>query len=225
MTIVLFAFQPTNFTTNSFGSLLKSIAVLPFQNLSVDPSRSSCRRDHREYSRMAQIKDCESRTKFLHFVQGSKRDLRSVGTKLNVTTSLKERCDAQVSIRITATHRCVSGYQLWSERYDRVLEDIFNVQDEIALAIVDALKLNSLAMRKKQSLGDTRTTPKSMSFLKKVVTTPKIYSRRVDSCGRVLREVIEKNPDHAPAHAGKAASLGCLLVFRIVSRRRGRSVI
>src|SRR5205085_6263020 len=70
-------------------------------------------------------------------------DLRIIGAKLNVTTVLEGSVRrAGDRVRITAQlSDTQNGYQLWSERYDRELKDIFDVQDEIAKAIADRLRV------------------------------------------------------------------------------------
>ena len=76
--------------------------------------------------------------------KGRNEDLRSVGTKLGVTTILEGTLRRSGNrLRITAQLiDAGSGYQLWSERYDRVMEDIFTVQDEIARTIAERLRLS-----------------------------------------------------------------------------------
>ena len=75
--------------------------------------------------------------------KGKNVELRSVGEQLNVATVLQGSVrKARNRLRITAQLMAVAdGYQLWSERYDRELEDVFAVQDEIASAIAERLQL------------------------------------------------------------------------------------
>jgi TolB-like protein/lipoprotein NlpI len=75
--------------------------------------------------------------------KGKTVDIREVGEKLGVSTVL-EGSVRKIGNRIRITAELVSvenGYHLWSETYDRQLEDVFAIQDEIARAIVDALKV------------------------------------------------------------------------------------
>src|SRR6185503_18702031 len=75
-------------------------------------------------------------------LRGQTHDLRTVGQKLNVQSVLEGSVRrAGDRVRITTQLSDVEqGRQLWSERFDRELKDIFEVQDEIARAIVDRLK-------------------------------------------------------------------------------------
>src|SRR5204863_9484337 len=71
--------------------------------------------------------------------KGKGIDVREIGKKLNVATVLEGSVRKSGDrLRISAQLiNIADGYQLWSERYDRQLEDIFDIQDEISLAIVD----------------------------------------------------------------------------------------
>ena len=205
--------------TNSHGSLLKSIAVLPFQNLSVDPEQEFFADGITEeiLNALAQIKELRVAGRSSSFsFKGRNEDLRLVGAKLNVTSILEGTLRRSGDrLRITAQLiDAVSGYQLWSERYDRVLEDIFNVQDEIALAIVDALKLKLFGDAKEAVVRRyTDDAEVHELFLKGRYYSYKYTAEGWTRAVEFFEKVIEKNPDHAPAHAGKAASLGCLWFF------------
>jgi serine/threonine-protein kinase len=75
--------------------------------------------------------------------KGKNDDLRTIGHKLKVSTVLEGSVRrAGDRVRITVQLSDVrDGYQLWSERYDRQLQDIFDVQDEIARAVAERLKV------------------------------------------------------------------------------------
>ena len=76
--------------------------------------------------------------------KGKNEDVRQIGNKLGVTTVLEGSVRrAGKRIRITAQLiNTADGYHIWSENYDSDLEDIFQVQDEISLKIVNRLKEN-----------------------------------------------------------------------------------
>src|SRR4029434_3787786 len=76
--------------------------------------------------------------------KGRNEDLRSVGAKLNVANIL-EGTLRRSGNRLRVTAQLIdagNGYQLWSERYDRVMEDVFAVQDEIAATIAGRLQVS-----------------------------------------------------------------------------------
>jgi serine/threonine protein kinase len=123
-----------------------SIAVLPFADMS--PGK-----DHEYFSdglseeiinALAHIPGLQvtARTSAFAF-RGKEQDIRKVAEALDVRTILEGSVRrAGNRIRVTAQLiNAVDGYHLWSERYDRELADVFAVQDEIATAIVGALKL------------------------------------------------------------------------------------
>jgi TolB-like protein/Flp pilus assembly protein TadD/predicted Ser/Thr protein kinase len=129
------------------SSTIKTIAVLPFQNLSGDPEQEYFADGITEeiLNALAQIRGLRvaGRSSAFSF-KGRNEDLRSVGAKLNVGTILEGTLRrAGDRLRITAQLIDVAnGYQIWSERYDRVIADVFTVQDEIATTIAGRLQLS-----------------------------------------------------------------------------------
>lgn len=124
-----------------------SVAVLPFTNLSADPENEFFADGITEeiINALTQIENLHvaARTSAFSF-KGKHLDLRIVGERLNVKTVLEGSVRrAGNRIRIMAQLINVAdGYHLWSERYDRELKDIFEVQDDISLAIADRLKVS-----------------------------------------------------------------------------------
>jgi len=126
-----------------------SVAVLPFRNMSPDREAEYFSDGvteeiinaltHIEALRVA------ARTSSFAF-KGRDTDVRRIGQELGVKTVLEGSVrQAGQRLRITAQLIDVgSGYHLWSERYDRELQDVFAVQDEIARAIAGALKVRLL---------------------------------------------------------------------------------
>ena len=127
------------------ASVEASIAVLPFTNISADPENEFFAEGITEevINALTQIKELRvaARTSALTF-KGMHVDRRIVGERFNVKTVLKGSVrKAGSRVRIMAQLINVAdGYHLWSERYDRELKDIFEVQDEIARAIASRLR-------------------------------------------------------------------------------------
>ena len=127
-----------------------SIAVLPFRNMSADPEQEYfCEGLAEELiDALARLEDLRvvARTSAFHF-KGQSPDLREVGQKLNVKTVLEGSVrKAGNRLRINAQLiNADDGYHLWSERYDRDIDDVFAVQDEIARSVVEKLKLKLLS--------------------------------------------------------------------------------
>jgi serine/threonine-protein kinase len=126
--------------------LLPSIAVLPFANMSPDPENQYFGDGLTEelINAFAQIEGLRvaARTSTFRF-RGEGVDIREIGEKLNVGTLLEGSVrKAGNRLRVTAQLINVAdGYHLWSKRFDREMHDIFDIQDEIARAIVDQLKV------------------------------------------------------------------------------------
>jgi TolB-like protein/Tfp pilus assembly protein PilF len=125
----------------------KSIAVLPFVNMSNDPDQEFFSDGISEelLNALAKIRDLRvaARTSSFAF-KGKNQDITKIGEQLKVSTVLEGSVrKAGTRVRITAQLINVEdGYHLWSETYDRELIDIFAIQDEIASAIVSALKVH-----------------------------------------------------------------------------------
>ena len=128
------------------SSARKAIAVLPLANMSADPENEYFSDGMTEeiINALAKVPGMQvaSRTSSFAF-KGKEVDVRQIGEKLGVSSVL-EGSVRKVGNRVRITAQLINvadGYHLWSETYDRQLEDVFAIQDEISRAIVDALKL------------------------------------------------------------------------------------
>ena len=123
-----------------------AIAVLPFANLTTDPDQEYfCDGMADELiSALARVKGLAvvSRTSAFQF-KGSRADVREIGERLDVQTVLEGSVrKAGDRLRIAAQLVNVAdGYQLWSERFDRTVNDVFAIQDEIARSITESLRV------------------------------------------------------------------------------------
>ncbi|MCU0973695.1 MAG: TIR domain-containing protein, partial [Burkholderiales bacterium] len=125
----------------------KAIAVLPLANMSADPENEYFSDGMTEeiINALSKVPGIHVASRSSCFAFKGRKDVnvRQIGEKLGVTTLL-EGSVRKVGNRIRIAAQLVNvdnGYQLWSETYDRQLEDIFAVQDDISRSIVDALKL------------------------------------------------------------------------------------
>ena len=138
-------FSADPFSADPF-SAEKSIAVLPFANMSSDPEQEYFSDGLAEelLNRLAQRDDLRvaARTSAFQF-RGKNLDVSDIGKQLNVETVLEGSVRKSGNrLRITAQLINVKdGFHLWSETYERELTDIFVIQDEIAAAIAGALEL------------------------------------------------------------------------------------
>ena len=127
----------------------RSIAVLPFTSISADEENEFFSEGLSEelLNLLARIPELRvaARTSAFSF-RGTDADIEEIATKLNVAHVLEGSVRKSGSaIRITAQLiNASNGYQLWSSSWDRNLTDVFAIQDEIAAAVVDALKVTIL---------------------------------------------------------------------------------
>ena len=124
----------------------QSIAVLPFVDMSPDKDQEYFSDGISEelLNQLTKIRDLHvaGRTSSFYF-KGRDEDLRVIGEKLNVAHVLEGSVrKAGNRVRVTAQLiKAADGYHLWSESYDRELDDIFAIQDDIAHAVTDALSI------------------------------------------------------------------------------------
>ncbi len=136
---------PTTRTSAATATPDKSIAVLPFVNLSGDPKNEYLSDGITEeiLNALAQIPQLKvaARTSAFAF-KGRAADLRAVGETLGVATVLEGSVqNAGDQVRINAQLvDARSGFQLWSAKYDRKLTSVFAIEDEISHAIADRLR-------------------------------------------------------------------------------------
>jgi serine/threonine protein kinase/tetratricopeptide (TPR) repeat protein len=124
----------------------KTIAVLPFTNLSGDKENEYFSDGLTEeiISALTGLPGLRVTARTSAFaLRGRNLDIREIGAKLNVEHVLEGSVRSSGNrVRVTAqVVNAADGYQLWSERYDREMRDVLDIQDEISRAIVDTLRL------------------------------------------------------------------------------------
>jgi len=187
-----------------------SVAVLPFANLSADPEQEYfCDGMAEEIiNALAQVTGLRvvARTSAFAF-KGQAADIREIGAKLDVRTVLEGSVrKAGDRLRITAQLINVTdGYHLWSERFDRRLEDVFEIQDEISLAIVEKLEVKLLG--KEQEAVVKRHTENLDAYNAYLQAwfhwnelTPEAYQRSREC----FEEAARIDPEYARAYSGLA---------------------
>jgi adenylate cyclase len=128
---------------------MSSIAVLPFANLTADPENEYfCDGLAEELlNALTRITDLRvvARTSAFSF-KHQQLDVREIGRRLNAATVLEgsvQRTGNQLRI-LTRLINAADGYHLWSERFDREMGNVFAIQDEIAAAIIEKLRIKLL---------------------------------------------------------------------------------
>jgi serine/threonine-protein kinase len=192
----------------TFPKTEKSIAVLPFTNMSADPEQEYfCDGMAEEIiNALTHIKDLRvvARTSAFSF-KGKDIGIKEIGRKLQVDKVLEGSMrKAGNRIRITAQLINVEdGYHLWSERYDRELEDVFAIQDEITLAIVDNLKVMLLGEEKEKLVKRYSENLEAYNLCMKARYLKNKWSKEnLERSVEYYNNVIEKHPTYAPAYSG-----------------------
>ena len=139
-------FRPAGSGANSSSSNHTSIAVLPFADMSPgkDEEYFSDGLSEQLINDLAKVSGLKvvGRSSAFQF-RGKNEDLREVGRKLGVANILEGSVRREGNhVRITAElTKAGDGFQLWSQTYDREMKDIFTVEDDIARAATEALRL------------------------------------------------------------------------------------
>ena len=189
-----------------------SIAVLPFANMSSDPEQEYFSDGISEeiINMLSQVPGLKvaGRTSSFSF-KGKNQDLRLIGEQLSVNHILEGSVrKAGNKLRITAQLiKVADGYHLYSEKFDRELEDIFDIQDEISLAILNAIKIKLFEDEKEAVLRRyTNNTEAYQLYLQGRFYSAKwAGSDRYKKTIECYNESIKKEPDYVLAYTGLAA--------------------
>jgi TolB-like protein/tetratricopeptide (TPR) repeat protein len=200
--------QSWNDAVDSSISQEKSIAVLPFKDLSAGPERDYLGEGIAEeiltaLSKVDNLRVAARRSSF--WFKDRDAELGEVASKLNVEHVVEGsiRRDGN-RIRVTAElTECCQGFTLWSETFEREFQGIFALQDEITCAIVDALKLK---------LKITPTTPRAHSmeaydlYLRGLFLSDKSTEEALRKSLQLFEQALDKDPRFARAWTGIAKS-------------------
>jgi adenylate cyclase len=186
----------------------KSIAVLPFVNMSSDKENEYFVDGLTEeiLNRLAQISALRvpGRTSSFAF-KGKNTDLRQIGTELGVAHVLEGSVrKSEGRLRITSQLiRTADGFHLWSQTFDRKLDDIFAIQEEIARSIADAL---STPLGLTESVNPQRQT-KDMEAYDKFLQARSLLAQRNPENLRRAIELLTATVDRDPGFASGWAAL------------------
>jgi len=190
----------------------QSIAVLPFENMSAEAGNDYFADGMAEdiINALAQLPDLRvvARASAFSF-KGRTADLQEIGEKLHVRYVL-EGSVRRAGDRLRITAQLVSvhdGFQLWSERYDRRMDDVFAIQDEIATTIAAKLQV-TLAGGDGASLVKPKTANLEAydAYLKGTAAMRRRGSGLLEAIA-CFREAIALDPNYAPALAGLTDAL------------------
>jgi serine/threonine-protein kinase len=195
-------------TENKSVTAPKAIAVLPFANMSADPENEYFSDGMTEeiINALSKVQGIHVASRSSSFAFKGKRDVdvRQVGEKLGVTSVL-EGSVRKIGNRIRIAAQLVNvdnGYQLWSETYDRQLEDVFAVQDEISRSIVDALKLQLSG--EDHIVAPTKNLDAYTTYLKGRFHFNKFTEPALRKSLELFQNALLQDPSFARAYAGIA---------------------
>ena len=215
----------------------KSIAALPFLNLWSDPEQEYFSDGISEelLNVLAQIPQLRvaARTSSFQF-KGDNRDISEIAELLKVHHVLEGSVrKAGSRLRITAQLiEADNGYHLWSETYDRELEDVFAIQDEISRAIAEALRAE-LALDDQPMVAGTSNKPAYEAFLKGRALLNQRGNPAITAGVRELEKSVRLDPTYAPARAQLAIGIALLartsysygdLPISVVNLRAGKQI-
>jgi TolB-like protein len=186
----------------------KSIAVLPFIDISPDKDQDYfCDGITEEIiNALSHVESFKviARTSAFAF-KGRQLDIREIGRLLNVEILLEGSIrKAGNQLRITAQLiKVADGSHIWSERFDREMKDVFAIQDEISLAILDNLKVELLDEQKvmfaKRHSGNIEAYN---LYLKGTYHYQTLTAEGLKKASEYFEKALHKNPDYALAYVG-----------------------
>jgi TolB-like protein/Tfp pilus assembly protein PilF len=201
-------------------SAAKSVAVLPFANMSNDPDNEYFADGMAEeiINALSKIQSLRVASRTVSFaLKGKNEDLGEVGRKLHVSTVLDGSVRRMGNrLRITAQLVNVAdGYQLWSDRYDRDMEDVFAIQDEISQAIVKALRV-ILSEDEKKQIEKARAAVNVQAYdfyLRGRKFFNQLGRKNLEFAKQMFNRAIQTDPEYALAYAGVADSCSILYMY------------
>jgi len=188
----------------------KSIAVLPFDNLSRDPENAFFAEGVQDeiLTRLAKVADLKviSRTSTQRF-KSAPSDLREIARQLGVTNILEgsvQKANDQVRVNVQLIN-AVTDAHLWAEIYDRKLTDIFAVESDIAKTIADTLQAKLTGSEEEAMSKKPTTNPEAYDlYLKGRFFWNKRTSVDLPKSVEYFNQAIAKDPNYALANSGLA---------------------
>ena len=200
-------------------SAAKSVAVLPFVNMSNDPDNEYFADGMAEeiINALSKIQSLRVASRMQSFpLKGKNEDVAEVGRKLHVSTVL-DGSVRRIGNRLRITAQLVNvadGYQLWTERYDREMEDVFAIQDDIAQAIVKALRvILTEGERKAIEKGRVANVQAYDFYLRGRQYFHQLSRKNLEFAKQMFNRAINIDPEYAIAHAGVADSCSILYMY------------
>ncbi len=199
-----------------------SIAVLPFENIGGggEPQYFSDGLTEELINALSNIEELKvvARTTAF-FYKGKQEDIRKIGRELNVKNVLEGTVRKSGNqLRITVQLIDVEdGFHIWSNRFDRRLDDVFTIQDEIALAVADHLRIKLLGDEKPRVIKhETKNSEAYNLYLLARFSMNKKTEEGLREAIRLFEQAIEVDPDYALAYTGLADAYWNLSIFTAI---------
>ncbi len=205
-----------NTDASGAGMTAKSIAVLPFDNLSRDPDNAFFAEGVQDeiLTRLAKVADLKviSRTSTQKF-KSAPENLPQIAKQLGVMHILEgsvQKSNDQVRVNVQLINAMTDAH-LWAEIYDRKLTDIFTVESDIAKAITDALQAKLTGDEKQMmAMQPTTDTVAYDLYHKGRSLWEKRSGDNIPKAIAFYEQAIEQDPNYAPAYAGLANAYALL---------------
>jgi TolB-like protein len=197
----------------------RSIAVLPFVNMSADPDNEYFSDGISEellnvLARIPELKVAARTSAFAY--KGSNVNISEIARDLKVANILEGSVRKSGNqVRITAQLiKADDGYHLWSDTFDRELTNIFAIQDEIATAIADALKVTlDIETGDAGNLTGTTSTAAYDAYLRGMNQWHLRTGASLENAAALFEEAIAIDPQFAKAHAGLALTYAVIMDY------------
>jgi len=194
----------------------KSIAVLPFEDLSATKNQEPLAEGIPEtlINALSSIEDLHvsARTSSFSF-KGRQQDIREIGQKLGVGTLLEGSIQVagnrlRIMVRLI---NIADGFPLWSQDYNKTVDDIFSIQDDIAKSVVKALKIKLLGEKEEPLVKSYTANREAFNFyLQGRYFWEKRGKEDVLRAIGFFNKATEKDPTYALAYSGIADSYDVL---------------
>lgn len=209
---------------------IKSLAVLPFENLSHDPAQEYFADGITEelITELSKISTLRviSRTSAMHY-KDSSETLPEISRELRVD-AVVEGSVLRSRDRVRITAQLISGAadnQLWAQTYDRDIRDILILQSEVAQAIVQEIRIKVTPQEQGRLQRSSRVDPHvHEAYLKGRYYWNKRTPEAVQKGLQYFRQAIERDPAYAPAYAGLADSYDLLGTYRVLPPNEARQM-
>jgi len=201
----------------------KSIAVLPFENLSHDPDNAYFADGVQDeiLTRLSKIADLKviSRTSTQHY-KSAPDNLREIARQLEVAHILEgsvQKSGDSVRVNVQLI-KAANDSHLWADTFDRKLTDIFSVESEVAKAIADQLRAKLTGSEKRAiAAKPTEDSEAHEFYLKGRYFWNKRTANDFKTAISYFEQAIDKDPGYALAYAGLADSYGLLSAYGVAS--------